>query len=70
MPVKKTLKGLDVLKFGFNRLTYFLSPGWPVSKLVIKQCLGVKGLRVEIVSFVLFINCNFYQKLILSCFTF
>ena len=46
--------------FGFKRGPYFLSPGWPVLKLVIRQCLGVKGLRVEIVSFVLFINCSFY----------
>ena len=46
-------------RFGFNRLPYFLSLGWPVLKLVIRQCLGVKGLRVEIVSFVLFINCSF-----------
>ena len=38
---------------GFNRLHYFPSPVWPVLKLVIRQCLGVKGLRVEIVIFFL-----------------
>ena len=45
--------------FGFDRLPYFLSTGWPVLKLVIRQCLGVKGLRVEFVSVVLFLNCCF-----------
>ena len=52
----------NVVIFGFNILPYFLSPGWPVLTLVIRQCLGGKGLRVEIVNIVLFISCSFYKK--------
>ena len=41
--------------------------GWPVLTLKKIQCLGVKGLGVEIFSFVFFINCSLYQnKLFLS----
>ena len=38
-------------------------------KLVIRQCIGVKGLIVEIVSFVLFINCGFYQNKLIHVLT-
>ena len=64
------IKGLLVLLFQFNRLPYFLSAGWPVLKLVIRQCLGIKGRGAEIVSFVLFMNCSFYQNQLTSCFNF
>ena len=30
------------------------SAGWPVLKLIIRQCLGVKGIGVEIVSLCVF----------------
>ena len=57
LDVEKTVGAvfLYVFRFGLNRLPYFLSAGWPVLKLVIRQCLGVKGLRVEIVIFYFFI---------------
>ena len=50
--------------FWLNRglWVYFICAGYPVLKLVIRQCLGLKGLRVEIVSFVLFKNCIYYQN--------
>ena len=35
---------------------------FPDLKLVIRQRLGVKGLRVEIVSFVLFLVAVFFKK--------
>ena len=43
------------------------SAGWPVLKLVIRQCLGVKGIGVEIVSLCFFSNCSFYQNQLISC---
>ena len=50
------------LIFRFNKLPFFLSAGWPVLKLVIRQCLDEKGLRVESVSFVLFITVVFTKN--------
>ena len=47
--------------FSLKGVPYFDSPGLPVFKLVIRQCLGVKGLRIEILSFVLSIICSFYK---------
>ena len=63
-------KGIKSVYSGSTDYPTFFLQGGQFKKLVIRQCLGVKGLRVEIVSFVLFINCSFYRNQFFSCFNF
>ena len=56
--------------FGFNRQPYFFFCRVASFKTCYKTMPGIKGLRVEIVSFVHFINCSFYWNQPFSCWSF